>query len=1306
MNGSPLANAVLWGQVFEIAIKRGVLVHLIHRKLLPLDHQNVASWTSHKTAKLYAVVKHELQVVDDNAIAMVERAVSHMLVLGYGLGWTCMREYLTRISDRTRGRFELKALWCPLSMPNLSRDREAEALSAAQAFKEAVGVGSAGTELTARGYPAWSDFTLWLTTPTKHPDNLLVLEFSYNAPAEVPDFAREEDHLQEIGRFARYLDLRGVFSRVCAEVKGERFALAPMLASHLGAFTSRDKPFFKLCQGASYIDKTVNILRGEEKLARPCDTRVIAVTSNGFESLAARFVPELLEQEPRAKLMRQLGDAYRRVIKVPDEEAEARLDDEMRMVFKQIKRALPPEFRKQVGQLERQPGETLDFVFRERIEGFYNPMHRFTAAEALALVNDSKAITEYFGEPAKQALGRVLPSFEKEGAIPLRGLHSAAVVAALRAARNDQLNVLALEGNPGIGKTTAVRRQLMESAGDGYLFLYVSPRVVINKDVTEKFARNDDGNATGIMTVTTNATLIRNAAVGFANMVVQEGGAPRRIDSAAVVDGVDGLRFPETTSTWFLAPDQEERLEHLFGGQRFLKESLNEREDLIRESHLPGVLRTLASGTATLLKAHSTVNRVVLTAAMQGYRETLRGTTINGLTELFDKTKAASRAGMAKRLEFAARIPNIVVMVDEVAGDGAGALFVHDIAKWLDDEFLAPFENVPGGSPFKVTLIVSDASLGNEAVLDSYLNAGARAPDKVLVSKSAGNRPFRLAATHVQVGSQRPLVLHVMTNSFPASCLEAEYLIRLNKLQPELRDDGTPKTVRERIRSQVGGLLLASARQEILKAVQAGASQVIYFAQDKEFLRKLKKALTTRGNLRVSGGEVIVLDEEDGPVLGRREVEILDSSVKATTRKRLVQEKTRDRIKVFLMTSSGARGVSFPKATYIIASVPRFNIESSLMEVAQLIYRGRGEYTDEMTREKRSGDEVPRKLVMLVDDFMAEEELNEDPRSWVRRASDIVTLLLMLRSTIHTRIKGDAGLPGKDIALVPVGYVGSSELLSTMSQALEGFRKEGRVYVHEGNPDELVALVSAALQNAENLFSTFQLTSSSTDPDFATVTSPQDLDDLVYAATQEASPLVSRPSGALVLPENVACVGPFWMEDWSACDKVEAFVFDKYSAAVELAQNELKGQLYTIAKETDYPSKIRDPARDLYRILAREQEEAKREFATLKPLASKATWLAVPLDYPRFWRKANPADGLRMVIREEEDWRLALGRALQSTGTILPVIPRYEDYPYAASVGMPDPARLEQVFDDRYFMASTELNLLNTLLLAQPEVHA
>lgn len=52
---------------------------------------------------------------------------------------------------------------------------------------------------------------------------------------------------------------------------------------------------------------------------------------------------------------------------------------------------------------------------------------------------------------------------------------------------------------------------------------------------------------------------------------------------------------------------------------------------------------------------------------------------------------------------------------------------------------------------------------------------------------------------------------------------------------------------------------------------------------------------------------------------------------------------------------------------------------------------------------------------------------------------------------------------------------------------------------------------------------------------------------------------------------------------------------------------------------------------------------------------------------------------------------------------MLPVVVRYEEFPYAVALGVEDPARLRYVFDDRYFMASTESNLLTTLLLADEE---
>lgn len=47
----------------------------------------------------------------------------------------------------------------------------------------------------------------------------------------------------------------------------------------------------------------------------------------------------------------------------------------------------------------------------------------------------------------------------------------------------------------------------------------------------------------------------------------------------------------------------------------------------------------------------------------------------------------------------------------------------------------------------------------------------------------------------------------------------------------------------------------------------------------------------------------------------------------------------------------------------------------------------------------------------------------------------------------------------------------------------------------------------------------------------------------------------------------------------------------------------------------------------------------------------------------------------------------------------MPVIAQYESFPWVAVTGRRLFAQLETTFDDRYFMASNELNLLNTILL-------
>ena len=114
MQISFLDQASLWGQVFEIAVKRGVLQKLIHEKLLVDDHPVVEHWRNSKNADIKNQLIKSLKLTDENSQAWVESMVRHSLVLGYGLGWTTMRECLkqTPIS-----KLKLAAIWCPLVLP-------------------------------------------------------------------------------------------------------------------------------------------------------------------------------------------------------------------------------------------------------------------------------------------------------------------------------------------------------------------------------------------------------------------------------------------------------------------------------------------------------------------------------------------------------------------------------------------------------------------------------------------------------------------------------------------------------------------------------------------------------------------------------------------------------------------------------------------------------------------------------------------------------------------------------------------------------------------------------------------------------------------------------------------------------------------------------------------------------------------------------------------------------------------------------------------------------------------------------------
>ena len=1273
----------LWGQTFEIAVKRGALVSLLASDLRKPDALGLEPWKNLGTADVYGALARELKEVDPNLKARTRDTARHLFQLGMGLGQTAMREYLRKLKGDAED-YSIRALWCPLQLPRVVGDFDTETQEALGQFWAAFDQpGNPDSSLTQKGYPVRADFLVWLEPRyEKLEHELLCLEFSLNGLPESADYSKPLAHLDELRRYAWFVDSRSVFSRVCAEVSGEGFALSPGIKNHLPAFTGRDKPLYKLCQGASYVHTTMRWLNSKGLADRPFNTRALSITQNGFESLAARFSGSG-KQDPRVGLMESLGVAYRETEKVPDY-AEDELEDHIRFAFDQIRKALPKSMSRQLADMRElpKPGASVAFDFTEEVEGFYNPMTKLAWGEAQTQIDSDEALTSFFKQGAKEAVTAALSERIPVGApVPLRDLHASAIVAGMRASSTGQLTVLGLEGNPGIGKTTAVVRYLKESAG-GFLFLYVSPRVIINDDVTGSLALDrDTKEPTGILTVTTNSKLISSAKAWHDEQVRNGAGSKRRIDSAVVAEGVAGLRHSEG-STLILSPAEKEELELIHTGSRSRKNAETERQDRISDLQLPGVLQVLAKTTRSLLDENLSVRQVVLTAAIQGYRERGAGkSTLDALSNLF-RNAVGAKAGVQERREFANRIPTIVVMVDELTGDGAGARFVDSVARWMDEQFIRPFKNE---QLFRVILVASDASLGNEIVLDRYLNSGERAPDKVLVAPSAGKRPFRLAATPVKIGGVARPVLHIMTNSYPASKLTVDYRVRLDVVRPGETPDGRAQTIRHAIAEQQGDALTANVVGEIERALKAGADQVICFAQDKAFLRKVEA--------------VLVGSDERPATLERSQVAILDSSVTATKRKELISDAKRDTIKVFLMTSSGARGVSFPKTDWIIALIPRFGIEAALMEVAQLIYRGRGQkYMADDGQVCLDGDWKARRLVMLLPDFLP-QDLEPEPRQWLRQVSDLLTFLVMLRATIHTRITGDAGLDRQQLAMVPVGGIGSEEMLSLMSTHVRDFLKECDIFLRDSSSDkDRRGLISNAQKYAMHLFSKFSLDATGKQSELRSVARLGDIESFAIRASAENAPLLIDPSQDPegVLPEHLYCVGPFWLEHWKDLEKQERFNVEGWLTDVGSQVQKLFGELGRIHSDRALPSKLRAPAEELYRMLAREKEEATREFSTVKALKSPSTWLAVPVDYSRFWKPDS--DGLLPSLDDEEAWRDSLGRCLAATRNVLPVIPRYAGIPYAAIVGEQDPAGLELVFDDRYLAASNELNLLNTIL--------
>ena len=583
----------------------------------------------------------------------------------------------------------------------------------------------------------------------------------------------------------------------------------------------------------------------------------------------------------------------------------------------------------------------------------------------------------------------------------VRTVHAAEVRARIHEAPRGELTVLALAGAPGIGKTTAVRETLREHA-EGWLLLYASPRIVINGTQRARFIEGDPR----VCCVTATARLAdavaaRNrSARGFAYVSGDTGGLP-------VVREPGGAAWeaPVCLVDEALA-DRIERDEGAVSEARVVRDA----DDSLRvvEQRRQGVLRGLCVAVRSILQQRKEVRHVAVTLTLQA----LRGADAEDLDPLltpatrFDPADANCRSHAE---DFAARFETVVVMLDEITGDEASPGTIQTVQRWLRSSLLAalPRERAP-----RVVFVIADASLGSPEAMAQYL-ALPRAAARVMTSAvEGGPRPVETVAVRLPLGDQRDDDLpatFVRGDAYPARALTLVHRVVFVRAQSERDPLQTIRSCRQRLRDA-----LEAKTVELLRArLREDPGQVLAFVQRRPLLERVRDALVAEGSLRAE--EAFVLTADTGPA----------------DRVRLMRE--RDGLRLVLMTSSGTRGIDFPRATSLIAVLTSAAPEHDLMEFVQFAWRGRGGSHDDAT---------DRRLEVVSIDVGDFDDRRDDRLRMLRRRVDLTVFALTVRAALHTRIYGSVRREdGSRVAVIPVGRSGAERRgrhLQSLLLELEG----------------------------------------------------------------------------------------------------------------------------------------------------------------------------------------------------------------------------------------------------------------------------
>lgn len=568
------------------------------------------------------------------------------------------------------------------------------------------------------------------------------------------------------------------------------------------------------------------------------------------------------------------------------------------------------------------------------------------------------------------------------------------------------IEFLFLTGNPGIGKTTAVVNQIIQQLNEGSLLIYVSPRIQVNRDIIEKFR-----DKSGTKLVSDHLICLNT------NSIIRD-----------YVNGGYAVEYHSNTLHGNSKIGQVNFLDARTLKDNVLKRSsqlVRYADNLVQveKRNKVGVLASLSEAIHTCIINPELPSNIIATVSIQSLKETRTGNTLTHFRRIFSSAYNSSSKPPGvipkKMKEIASRMKNIFIMIDEITGSPEGVAFLHGII-----EFIEEYDLLNPEYGFNVKLITADASLTIQDVVNSHLSSTQVQSDKIFVRQA--DKAMNPCLSIDQFEFLRKPAILINANSYPASQLTFNYHIFIESVSSEIVTDKNFI-----LETKVAEKIL----EDILRLLNINDGQIIVYIQNKDSLKKLiYKIFKQRSSFTLHQ-------------------EYLEIHASLSEKEETEVQKYQNQVKVIFMTASASRGLSFPNAKHILVQIPGFQIEQNLMEIIQVIYRGRGGTFDKGDKNltfylSDKAIYYPKKVDDDGQHLSADESKKLANLSLQEACLNILNILIILKASIMTRIRGLGEIGRKQYVIIPIGGKSMSQagdtFLGSLATLLKEIRKELR----------------------------------------------------------------------------------------------------------------------------------------------------------------------------------------------------------------------------------------------------------------------